>query len=87
MIICLISNYVKLKRTFKVNLHKTMFIVAKSKLESRVLKYKDFDIVCHITVGKDKIVFRTAIFFSVRFVKYCYEKSCFNRQKKSVSDI
>lgn len=87
MIICLISNYVKLKRTFKVNLQKTTFIVAKSKLESRVLKYKDFDIVCHITVGKDKIAFRTAIFFSVRFVKYCYEKSYFNRQKKSVSDI
>lgn len=64
-----------------------MFIVAKSKLESRVLKYKDFDNVCHIAVGKDKIAFRTAIFFSVRFVKYCYEESCFNRQKKSVSDI
>lgn len=87
MIICLISNYVKRKRTFKVNLHKTMFIVAKCELESRVLKYKDFDNVCYFTVGKDKIFFRTAIFFSVCFVKYCYEKSCFNRQKKSVSDI
>lgn len=87
MIICFISIVVKLKRTFKVNLHKTMFIVAKCELESRVLKYKDFDNVCYITVGKDKIVFRTAIFFSVCFVKYCYEKSCFNRQKKSVSDI
>lgn len=64
-----------------------MFIVAKSKSKSLILKYKDFDNVCHITVGKDKIVFRTAIFFSVCFVKYCYEKSCFNRQKKSVSDI
>lgn len=87
MIICLIPNYVKRKRTFKFNLHKTMFIVTKLGLESRVLKYKDFDNVCYITVGKDKIVFRTAIFFSVCFVKYCYEKSCFNRQKKSVSDI
>lgn len=43
MIICLIPNYVKRNRTFKVNLHKTMFIVAKLGLESRVLKYKDFD--------------------------------------------